>query len=347
MESKIRAKINQQLKLFIEQALRSRKLAKISPIISRSIKEFVLRKGKRIRPIFFLLAYQAYSRKKTLPAAMIKTSLAFELLHDFLLVHDDIIDNSKTRRGKPTMHKVLQRSLKLSEATGKDLSIVMGDIIYAMSIEAFLNAKAPPKPRDEALRVFLSSTILTGAGEFIDVLNGFTPLRRIGIEKIRLNYLLKTAEYTFKSPLVCGCILAGAPKSEIIKVSRLGELMGEAFQIQDDLLGLFGKSQQIGKSVLSDIIEAKKTLPIYFAYKNGSAKNRAFIDKCLGNKELKFPDLEKIRRIIINTGAYTATKQEILKLTRKSNKIIINLKLNKAQKKLFEDFMLSFIKGCS
>ncbi|MFH1093170.1 MAG: polyprenyl synthetase family protein [Candidatus Omnitrophota bacterium] len=344
MKSQIKAKINSQLKGFVETAMHSRKLGKINPVISRSIKEFVLRDGKRIRPIFFLLAYQAYAEKKTLPALMIRSSLAFELLHDFLLVHDDIIDNSNTRRGKPTMHKVIQQALNQSAANGKNMGIVIGDIIYAMSIEAFLSAKTPQKIQLEALRVFLSSTILTGAGEFIDILNGFTPLKKIQLKNIRLNYLLKTAEYTFKSPLVCGCIFAGAPNSELAKVSRLGELLGEAFQIQDDLLGLFAKTQKIGKSVLSDIMEAKKTLPIFLAYKKGSSADRAFINKCLGKKDLKFKDLEKIRRIIITTGAHKKTLDGIHKLITKSKEIILSLKLNIAQRKLFEDCIFSFIK---
>ncbi|MCG2712952.1 MAG: polyprenyl synthetase family protein [Candidatus Omnitrophica bacterium] len=345
MKSAIKDKINSRLKRFVETAIDSRGLGKINPLISRSIKEFVLRDGKRIRPIFFLLAYQTYAKKKALPESIIRTSLAFELLHDFLLVHDDIIDNSKTRRGKPAMHKVLQRSLKQSESTGKNMSIVIGDIIYAMAIEAFMSTKAHQLIALEALRVFLSSTILTGAGEFIDVLNGFTQLKGIRLRNIRLNYLLKTAEYTFKSPLVCGCIFAGAPNSEIAKVSRLGELLGEAFQIQDDLLGLFGRSQNIGKSVLSDMIEAKKTLPIFLAFKLGSAKDRTFINKCLGNKYLKLRDLEKIKRIVIDTGALKTTENEVNKLIKKSRKIILSLKLKKAQKKLFEDYMLSFIKN--
>ncbi len=345
MKTMLKSKINSQLKLFLDSAIRSRKLADINPLICSCIKEFAMREGKRIRPIFFLLTYQAYAKKKALPVAIIRSSLAFELLHDFLLVHDDIIDNSKTRRGKPTMHMVLKKALNLSEHTCKDLSIVIGDIIYAMSIEAFLSADMPVGIQNNALKIFLSSTVLTGTGEFIDVLNGFTSIQKIRLQDIRLNYLLKTAEYTFKSPLVCGCIFAGAPKSEIAKVSLLGELLGEAFQIQDDLLGIFGQSRKIGKSILSDIIESKKTLPIFLAYKSASAKKRKFIDQCLGNKQLKLRDLEHIRRIIIETGAHAKTKAEISRLLNKSKKIIMSLKINQTQRRLFEDFMLSFIKG--
>lgn len=345
MKIELKSKINKQLKLFLKSSTHTSRIDKLNPLISQSIKEFIMRDGKRIRPIFFLLAYKAYSKKKALPVSIIQTSLAFELLHDFLLVHDDIIDNSKTRRGKPTMHIVLKKSLKLSESTCKDLSIVIGDIIYAMSIEAFLSAKLGQEIQNKALKVFLNSTMLTGTGEFIDVLNGFTPLNTIKLKDIRLNYLLKTAEYTFKSPLVCGSIIAGAPKTEIAKVALLGELLGEAFQIQDDLLGLFGQSQKIGKSVLSDIIEAKKTLPIFLAYKKASAKDRAFIKNCLGNQDLRIKDLEQIRKIVNKTGAHEQTKREISRLINQSRKIIMSLKLNSSGRKLFENFMLSFIKG--
>ncbi|MCK4995157.1 MAG: polyprenyl synthetase family protein [Candidatus Omnitrophica bacterium] len=345
MKTILKAKINKQLKLFLDHAIHSRKLDKINPLISKSIKEFVMRDGKRIRPIFFLLSYQTYALGNTIPESIIKTSLAFELLHAFLLVHDDIIDNSNTRRGKPTMHMVLKNSLKLSVSTCRDLSIVIGDIIYAMSIEAFSDSNPSQKIQPEALKVFLTSTVLTGTGEFIDVLNGFTRIDRIRLKDIRLNYLLKTAEYTFKSPLVCGCIMAGAPKTEIAKVSILGELLGEAFQIQDDLLGLFGQSQKIGKSVLSDMLESKKTLPIFLAYKSASLKDRKFIKQCLGNKNLTLKDLEYIRCIIINTGAHDTAKRQISKLLNKSQKIILSLKINSSQRKLLKDFMLSFIKG--
>ena len=81
MKYMLKVRVNSQLELFIKAALRQRKLGKVNPLISRSIKEFVLRDGKRIRPLFFLLTYQLYSKKKTLPASIIRTSLAFELLH--------------------------------------------------------------------------------------------------------------------------------------------------------------------------------------------------------------------------------------------------------------------------
>jgi geranylgeranyl diphosphate synthase, type I len=345
MNDSLKHSINQELQVFIRARLKSYNLARINNVLDKSIKEFVFRDGKRVRPIFFILAYSGYAKKKLLPTNLIRTSLAFELLHDFLLVHDDIIDNADTRRGKPTMHRMLQKSLKQSEKIGKDLSIIVGDIIYALALEAFLCVKAPEKNKQAALETFLGSTILTGTGEFIDILNGLNPITKVGLKHIRMNYLLKTAEYTFKSPLACGCILAGAPESEVKKVLQLGEFLGEGFQINDDLIGIFAESKKIGKSVLSDIIEAKKTLPLFLAYKQASRSDKTFINKCLGNLDLKYADLQKIRKIIINTGAYAQTKAAMNTLLKKAEKLIADLKMQNSQKQLFTDYILSFIKN--
>ncbi|MBU1044449.1 MAG: polyprenyl synthetase family protein [Candidatus Omnitrophica bacterium] len=345
MKPNLKNSINQHLHSFIQARLKNYKLNRINNVLDKRIKEFIFRDGKRVRPIFFLLAYSGYSRKKQLPNDIILTSLAFELLHDFLLVHDDIIDNADTRRGKPTMHRMLQKSLKQPEKIGKDLSIIVGDIIYALALEAFLSAKAKQKDKETALQIFLSSTILTGAGEFIDILNGLSPITKVGLKHIRMNYLLKTAEYTFKSPLACGCVLAGAPITEVKKLLQLGEFLGEGFQINDDLIGIFSQSKKIGKSVLSDIIEAKKTLPIFLAYKKACLADKAFINKSLGNKNLKYSDLQKIRKIIITTGAYAQTKQAINKLLQKAETLIDSLKMNNNQKQLFKNYILSFIKS--
>ncbi len=345
MKTNLKNSINIQLKAFIQSRLKDYKLNRINNVLDKSIKEFIYRDGKRIRPIFFILAYSGYAKKKYLSNDIIQTSLAFELLHDFLLVHDDIIDNADTRRNKPTMHRMLEKSLKLSERIGKDLSIIVGDIIYGLALEAFLRIKAPQKQKEAALQIFLRSTVLTGAGEFIDILNGLNPIDKVGLKHIRMNYLLKTAEYTFKSPLACGSILAGAPQSEVKKLFQLGEYLGEGFQINDDLIGIFAESKKIGKSVLSDIIEAKKTLPIFLAYKKASTADKAFINKSLGNKKLKYSDLQKIKKIIITTGAYEQTKLAINSLIKKSEVLIDSLKMHNSQKQLFKNYILSFIKN--
>ncbi len=345
MKGNLKLLIDTALKKHLKNKLNEYKLNQIDPLLARGIREFVLRPGKRIRPLFFLLSYLGYSRKKTITDKLLITALAFELLHDFLLIHDDVIDNSPTRRGKPALHKVFQHALRQTEKIGQDLSIVAGDIIYAFSIDAFLKLPAKQANQEAALRAFLSSTVLTGAGEFKDIRNGLTRINRIELRDIRLNYLLKTAEYTFKAPLVCGCLLAGRTQKEAGKIANYGLLLGEAFQIHDDLIGLFGKSAEIGKSVLSDIIEAKKTLPIFLAYKNSSCFEQKFITYCLGNKKLKFSDLQRIRKIVTTTGARDDSKKQINRLLTQADNLLYKSALDKKYKQLLHEYLLSFIKN--
>ncbi|RKY34421.1 MAG: hypothetical protein DRP78_06585 [Candidatus Omnitrophota bacterium] len=344
MNSSLKTKINHRLKEYVTCRIKIYKLNDINKFLSKAIEEFILRNGKRIRPILFLLAYSGYGGKR-LNKQIIETSLAFELLHDFLLIHDDIIDNSATRRGKPTIHKIFAANLKKNEEMGKSIAIVSADIIFSLAIEAFLSINTTQKNKETALKIFLQSVTLTGAGEIKDVLNSLIKIKEISLEEIRLNYQLKTAEYTFKSPLACGCILAGANKKQAELMSDYGGFLGEAFQIYDDLIGLFGNSKKIGKSVLSDLIEAKKTLPIFLTYQKANISERKFINFCLGNKNLNFSDLQKIRKIIIKTEALAQTNNTIKQLMLQADNLLKSSKMSEKYKKIISSYANSYIKG--
>lgn len=343
MKLSLRKIIDAQLKVFLLKKLKAYKLSKIDPVLASSIKEFVLRDGKRIRPVFFLLSFLGFSKKKRLTADVIRCAVAFELLHDFLLIHDDIIDNSPLRRGKPTLHRFLEKRLHLTEKNSWDLGIIAGDIVFALAIDAFLGISVSGKIKEDALREFLKSTVLTGAGEFKDVLNGLTPMRNISLSNIRLNYLLKTAEYTFKAPLVCASMLAGAGEKNVQALSAYASLLGEAFQIQDDLIGIFADSKKIGKSVLSDISEAKKTLPVFIAYGSCTRSQRKFIDFCLGNSKLRYHHLQKIRQIIKHTGAYDKSRLTIKLLLKKANAQLAKTQMDKRCQEEFRNYTREFI----
>src|SRR3989338_5453464 len=186
-----------------------------------------------------------------------------------MLIHDDIIDRSDLRRGKPTMHRLLKKAVKTpdQEKLGFDLSIIVGDILYVLAIDAFLSIHEEPRRKEKALKYFVKTAAFTAMGEFIDIIHGVENISRIKEKDVFLNYTLKTAKYTFECPLVIGAILAGASTQDTQKLSRLGIMIGQAFQIQDDILGIFGSQKSIGKSILSDITEFKKTLLVCHAYK--------------------------------------------------------------------------------
>lgn len=341
MYRQLKQRVNAALKRFIKQRTAHYRLSRTCAQLAGPLTEFILRDGKRIRPILFLLSYLGFSRKShTRPnPSVLRTAISFELLHDFLLIHDDIIDNAPRRRGRDSLHKVFEKNMRLNEKSGRDLGIVAGDIIFALALESFLSSSHSFKNTGKAFSAFLTGMIWTGIGEFNDVCQGFTKLKNVNLAAILLNYRLKTSEYTFKSPLVCGCLLAGGRRTDLNKIAAFGNYLGEAFQILDDLAGLFKNEKSIGKSILSDLLEAKKTLPIYLAYKNSPPKIKKYIHRCLGSNKLNNQDLKNIRQIILDSGAYQKTQARIKMLARKAKTVLFTTKMRAKYKKLLLSYL--------
>jgi geranylgeranyl diphosphate synthase type I len=312
---KIKKRIEKELVKFVKDIDRFYSLNKISPIIFQNIKDFVLREGKRARPILFVIGYLGFTKK--VAKNLYTSALAIELLHDFLLVHDDIIDKSGTRRGKPSMHAMLNnhfnkyKNLKFS---GQDLAIIIGDIMYAMSIHAFLAIKEKMERKEMALRKFIMSAMLTGSGEFIELVYGLNNIEKITKADILRVYDYKTAYYTFSSPLSTGAILAGASKEQVDIIFKYGVFLGRAFQIKDDILSMFADERKIGKSVLTDLQESKKTIPLWYAYHNSCKSNKLLIRKILKKKSITRSDFLKIRQAMKEAGTLEFVRKEIKNL---------------------------------
>ncbi|HQP92119.1 MAG TPA: polyprenyl synthetase family protein, partial [Candidatus Omnitrophota bacterium] len=203
--------INDNLELVLKDANKRYRIKMASDILFEFNKEFVMRPGKRIRPLLYILSYKGYCGKKASPErALFESAAAIELLHDYMLIHDDVIDNSDLRRGKPTLHKMFDKKIRLEagQKIGTSLAIVSGDILFALGIESFLKVKEDPARKEKALIKLIETAAYTGAGEFIDVVSGFKDIRELSEKDVFLIYTLKTAKYTFECPLLMGAILA-------------------------------------------------------------------------------------------------------------------------------------------
>lgn len=269
-----------------------------------------------------------------------------EFLHNFMLIHDDIIDCSNLRRGKPTMHKLLAHAVKTDdpEKLGRDLSIIAGDIVYALAIDAFLSINESLDRKERALKYFVQTAAFTAMGEFIDTLHGVESLEKIKEPDVYLNYTLKTARYTFDCPLVTGAILGGADNKEIKKISEFAILIGQAFQIQDDIIGIYESEKNIGKSILSDLAESKKTLLICHAYENlKGAKHKEFMGYFL-KKSKTFDDLIAVRKILIDSGSLDYSLDAIKTRIQKSQRILLTLKIMPNYRRLIGDSLLKLFK---
>lgn len=339
MLTTIRKNIDKSLDSFVDKAEKEYNLATINPYLFKCIKEFVLRKGKRIRPLLLILSYQAYNKKGgRLSQDIYHASTCIELLHNFMLIHDDIIDCSDLRRGKPTMHRMLQRTVKSDdpEKLGLDLGIIAGDIVYAMAIDAFLSFDETPARMKKALKYFVQTAAFTAMGEFVDTLNGVLPVDKVTERDVFLNYSLKTARYTFDCPLVIGSVLAGASNKQTELLSELGVLIGQAFQIQDDIIGVFDTEKNIGKSVLSDLEESKKTLLVCHAHETLKGKNRTNFLKYFDKKKITYKDLEAVRKIFIETGSLNYAFDHVKQRLKRSDMIMSKLTMKPKYKKLIK-----------
>ncbi len=343
MIEQLRKNIDVSLASFLETVKKDYKLHLVSPILFESIREFTLREGKRLRPLLLILTYKAYcSSKKKIDKELYNASTCMEFLHNFMLIHDDIIDCSDLRRGRPTLHKVLAKTTpsRDPQKLGTDLGIIAGDIVYALAIDAFLSIKEPLERKERALKYFIQTAAFTAMGEFIDTVHGVKSINQIDEKDVFLNYTLKTARYTFDCPMVTGAILAGAPEKDIKKISEFGILVGQAFQIQDDIIGIFETEKNIGKSILSDLAEGKKTILVVHAYKALRGAQRARFLKIFHKKTKTIKDLEEVKTIFIKTGSLSYALETVTTRLAKAQEILSKLKMNQEYKAIIEGSLL-------
>ncbi len=336
MKSYVR-RINDGLKRLFRDIDRRYHLRKISPLLFDACRDFVLRPGKRIRPLLFLLAYQGYTRKRrSNDPRLFSAASAIELLHDYMLIHDDVIDGAATRRGKPTLHRVFDKKVKTLCGTtiGESLAVVAGDTIFALAIESFLAVREDPRRKEEALRHLVATAAYTGTGEFIDIIFGHARLAAIREKDVYNTYIYKTAKYTFECPLLMGATLAGAAPAQLARLSRLGLTAGQAFQIYDDFLDTFGTQELIGKPVLTDLAESKKTLLVHAAWRRLKGADKRRFQVLFEKKKKTARDLEVFKRLLIESGSYAFCLRRMRELQREALDVYEDLAMKKRERLL-------------
>lgn len=293
--------------------------------------DFVLRGGKRLRPALTVSAYQlcgglegielADEAPMGVPSGVWQVASASELSHAFFLIHDDIIDRSDTRRGAPTAHIDIMRELMKrhqpdADHLGMSHAILLGDVACACAYEMIARAPIDLTIGRRVLQHHTQMLLDTELGEAIDVMLGgdvdpATGLRaRSSEEDVRKIMQYKTAKYTFTTPLTIGLELAGKDPAKASPLWTHAMNVGVAFQIADDILGMFGDEAQLGKSTLSDLQEGKQTLLTVYAFENGSATQVRTLEQHLGNASATRDDLREVQELFRATGALERATQE-------------------------------------
>jgi geranylgeranyl diphosphate synthase type I len=257
--------------------------------------------GKRLRAAFCYVGWRAAGQPDD-DAAM-RAAAAMELVHAAACVHDDIIDGSDTRHGMPSVHIALRDTIgkpqwRESGATG--LAIVVGNLLAVWANHMFLTCGLPVAylSRAQPLWSVLARELV--AGECMEIMHtGDAPGTERSMQIIRF----KTAKYTVERPLHIGATLGGASRKLLAIFSAYGVPIGEAFQLHDDLLGVFGDSQLTGKSNLDDLNGHKPTALVAVTLAIATGRDRSVLMGMLGRGNLDADDLAVVREIMERLGA--------------------------------------------
>lgn len=300
------------------------------------IEDYTISGGKRIRPAVLYFGYLAAGGKDS--EKIVKASMSMELLHSFLLIHDDIIDKDASRHGVETIHeryKKIGRKYSLTKDSvhfGNSMAIISGDMAASMACDIIFNADFPSDVIVKALDKLQKIVYVTIPGEMIDVIMSYTG--KATEDQILKMHEAKTARYTFEGPLQLGCLLAGGDESLLEKFSAYALPLGKAFQIKDDVLGVFGDEKKLGKPVGSDIIEGKQTLLVTKALENGNREQRTVIRKCLNNENLTEKEVQEFRNVVRETGALEYSEDLAGKFVQEATEALkkIDFKNSEAEK---------------
>ena len=269
--------------------------------------------GKRIRPALLLLGYLAgggTDRRQVHGPA-----LALELLHTCALVHDDVIDRAATRRGRPTVHQAFARRHAQAGWSGdpadygEAIAILLGDLAFVQADELFLDAEVAA---DDLLAGFRRFTLLREevmVGQYLDL--QAATARTTDRELALTIATLKSGRYSVARPLEIGVLLAGADPALAAGLGAVGDPLGRAFQLRDDLLGVFGEEASTGKSVSSDLAEGKRTLLVAEAAARLDPAGWAELEAGLGDPDLTDAAAARLRDLLAASGARAAIEATI------------------------------------
>lgn len=337
----ITKKVEDTLRAYCQENIaRAEKIGSGYKQLWQEIELYIAAGGKRIRPYLAYLAYAAYGGDNEEGGLSLAT--AWEFLHTCLLVHDDIIDRDLTRHHQLNIAGIYKE--KYAELTKADpehyalsAALLAGDLLLSATYEIIRRSTLTPEQRLQAQAHIHDALFLVGGGELLDVESVLYPVEASDPLAIA-EY--KTATYSFQMPMIAGASLAGATDEEITKLKAIGLEIGTAFQLKDDILGVFGTQQKTGKPNRSDIFEKKRTLLIQSALKRLSKEQATrleelyCIDRIMSNEEA-----EEVVTLIEQSKARHEMEEIILSKTQTTKDLVGTLDIGDSYKAVFVELV--------
>ena len=313
-------------------------MAEISPatlVLVDSIKTLVTG-GKRMRA---LLCYWGWRGAGGAPdaQAIVQAGAALELFQAAALIHDDIIDRSDTRRGGPSVHRQFSTLHSDSgwaldgERFGHAAAILTGDLCLSLSEEMFAGIGAGAGSRARAVFNLMRTEVM--AGQYLDILEevaGPSKPHETAVARASAIIRYKSAKYSSEHPLVLGGALAGASEELLAGYSAFALPLGEAFQLRDDVLGVFGDPARTGKPAGDDLREGKRTVLVGLTIDGAGEGDRTFVDRNLGRQDLSDEEIARMCAVMVDSGALERTEDMINGLGDTAMKALAQLPIEPA-----------------
>ncbi|MEU8796621.1 polyprenyl synthetase family protein [Spirillospora sp. NPDC048819] len=311
--SRIRKEVDEALLAFVDRQRPA--LLTISDDLTPMLSalDALLGGGKRLRPAFCYWGWRAAGGENG--PGIVAAAASLELLQASALIHDDVMDSSDTRRGQPSVHRRFEALHHAqswpgdAEAFGAGTAILLGDLCLAWSGEMFETCGLDGERRRRGRAVYDLMRTEVMCGQYLDMLEGTRGEATVGTALRVVEY--KSAKYTIERPLHLGAALAGARPDVTAALTGYGLPLGIAFQLRDDVLGVFGDPAETGKPAGDDLREGKRTVLVALTLERASAAQASAVRRRLGDPDLDRAGVDELRAVIEETGGLAACEEMI------------------------------------
>ena len=340
----MRSAVEEELSIFLnrESAYLNSISSDLSPV-SDSLTSFLLDSGKRLRPLFAYAGFAAAGGG--LEKSVTRAMAALELLQACALIHDDLMDGSDTRRGKPSIHRHFE-SVHVQEQLdgfapqyGLSAAVLLGDLALVWSDQMLNTAGLTTEQYARVMPFYNEMRVELMAGQFLDIHE--QTQKDTSVDRSMKIARYKSGKYTIERPLHMGAVLAAdASPALLAALSDYGLPLGEAFQFRDDLLGVFGDPSVTGKPAGDDLREGKRTALIAMTDAKCTDAMKAESRKYFGKNDIDDKGVAILQEMIVSTGAKAALETMIDELTSKALKAIENPAIDIAGRDLLNELAL-------
>jgi geranylgeranyl diphosphate synthase type I len=293
------------LRAWAPRERRAKRLGGAVAAVTASAQALVMRGGKRLRAALLSAAYDATGGEGG-PTTVVMAGVALELLQGFLLIHDDWMDDDDVRRGGPAVHAAMAEALGGAQA-GAAAAVLVGDQIAGMAQVALLEVPLPSARLRAAAALLGQMQEEVAVGQMLDLFAD-----KADADAISQMHDLKTGSYTARGPIAMGAALSGATSAQRAALARYAKPLGLAFQLRDDLLGLFGDPAKTGKPVGGDLRRGKRSAPV--AELSSDPAARDLLARVWGVADARDEDLRAVLDAMVQTGVRARIEERIAML---------------------------------